>query len=245
VPGAPPPASPSWPPGQSAAPPGSPPPGWLPAGPAVGYPGGYGPPPPAERPLNSLAVVGFVLSLVCPSPISAGVSIAGLVSARRTGERGRGLAIAGLVISAVLVLLVVVGVVLVASAGAERDASGRVTEAGSVSLDSLRTGDCIPKEPGTVVRSVDVIPCSTTHWGQVLATYELRAGSYPGDDEIEQLAVRGCVDRFSPDVIERIRDHELGLYYFLPQRRSWTSDRGVSCVVYAHDGRLSEVLPTS
>ena len=61
---------------------------------------------------NTLAVVGFVLAFVSTF-IGLGLSIAGLVQLKKTGERGRGLAIAGIVISSVLTIAVPIILVFV------------------------------------------------------------------------------------------------------------------------------------
>jgi hypothetical protein len=66
---------------------------------------------------NVLAIVGFVLAFV----VNIGglvVSIIALTQIKRTGERGRGLAIAGIIISALSLILGIVFVVLFAGAAA-------------------------------------------------------------------------------------------------------------------------------
>jgi hypothetical protein len=119
APGQPPPA---YPPGAypaSASPPGSYPPGAYPPG---AYPPGAYPPgtPYTSRPkTNGLAIAGFVLSILwlfgLGSLLAVIFGIVALVAISRANgaQRGRGWAIAGLVIGAVgLVLTVVLGVVI-------------------------------------------------------------------------------------------------------------------------------------
>ncbi|GAA4587546.1 hypothetical protein GCM10023194_36840 [Planotetraspora phitsanulokensis] len=69
-----------------------------------GYPGGdpygYGAVPPVKA-SNGLAVAGFVLAFLV-APIGFILSIVGLVQAPKRGGKGRGLAIAGIVISLVV-----------------------------------------------------------------------------------------------------------------------------------------------
>ncbi|KAA8816451.1 DUF4190 domain-containing protein [Bifidobacterium callitrichos] len=85
------------------------------AQPAYGYPV-----PPQNQSWNVMAVAGFICSFFIAI---AGLilSIIGLRQIKRTGEKGRGLAIAGIIISAVqmvLVVLVIILVVIGAAAGA-------------------------------------------------------------------------------------------------------------------------------
>lgn len=64
----------------------------------------------ATRKLNSMALLGFVLAFF----ISIGgvaVSVAALVQIGKTGERGKGLAIAGIVIGAVSILLTIIAII--------------------------------------------------------------------------------------------------------------------------------------
>ena len=98
-------------PAYGSPPPGyGPPPGYPP--PAYGQPPGY--PPPYGQPgygatkTNTMAIVGFILSLpvVCPL-IGTVLCFIALNQIKRTGEGGKGLAIAGICISLGLVVLAI------------------------------------------------------------------------------------------------------------------------------------------
>ncbi|MFC8733471.1 DUF4190 domain-containing protein [Luteimicrobium sp. NPDC057192] len=101
-------------PGQYPPPGAHPPPG--PYGWAPQQPSGYGPyapyPYPVAAPFNGLAIASFVLSLVWLYGVGTILAVVfGLVALRqikRTGQRGRGFAIAGLVISVATVLVAVI-----------------------------------------------------------------------------------------------------------------------------------------
>lgn len=112
-------------PGQQESPgeslkPGSPPVGGLPAGspPVGGLPAGYpapgagpGPYQPAPSPTTSgLAIAGLVLSVLL-FPVGFVISLIALFTTSKNGQRGRGLAVLGLVIS----LLITGGVVVIFS----------------------------------------------------------------------------------------------------------------------------------
>ena len=56
---------------------------------------------PAAAKTNTMALVGFILSFLCLPPVALVLSIIGLSQINRTKEGGRGLAIAGIIISIV------------------------------------------------------------------------------------------------------------------------------------------------
>ena len=66
---------------------------------------------------NTCAIIGFVLSFYTPI-VGLVLSIIGLNQIKKNGESGKGLAIAGIIISIILMLLVVVwfaAIILVAA----------------------------------------------------------------------------------------------------------------------------------
>ncbi len=69
-----------------------------------GYPGPYGPPP--RRPTNTMAIVALVGSLLF-APLGIVFGHLSLSQIKRTGEEGRGLAIAALAIGYVMVAAVI------------------------------------------------------------------------------------------------------------------------------------------
>lgn len=80
--------------------PGSPPPG-EPAWQAA----------PSRPPLNGLAVAALICGLLALAPAAIVLGHVGFAQARRSGQRGRGLAVAGFVLGYVVVVLAVVGYV--------------------------------------------------------------------------------------------------------------------------------------
>ncbi|MBB5956161.1 hypothetical protein FHS29_002747 [Saccharothrix tamanrassetensis] len=71
--------------------------------------GGYYPPPP--RPTNGLAIAALVCAFVfAPAAIVLGIVARNQI--KQTGEEGRGLATAGLVLGTIFTVLTVIGVVL-------------------------------------------------------------------------------------------------------------------------------------
>ncbi|NMM94162.1 peptidyl-prolyl cis-trans isomerase [Bifidobacterium sp. DSM 109957] len=69
-------------------------------------PGYYAPMPPAYARWNVLCIVGFVLAFVLP-PVGLVISIISLVQINKSGEKSKGLAIAGIVLNAIFTLLLI------------------------------------------------------------------------------------------------------------------------------------------
>jgi Domain of unknown function (DUF4190) len=115
-----------------------------PFAPNYGQPYGQYAPPVAPPPpgTNGFAIASFVLSF-CGGLLSVIFGIIALVQIRKSGQKGKGLAIAGLCISGVWVLLIGVGVIFAILEEPKRDASGTITTEGKISVNDLKTGDCI------------------------------------------------------------------------------------------------------
>jgi hypothetical protein len=161
-----PPTAPAY--GQPAQPPyGQPPYAQTPYG-QPAYPMGA----PVDQPSKALAITSLVLSFIACTIIAGIVSIvlALMVLSRSKDGRdhGKGMAIAGLVIS-VLAILGTIGVV----------ALGVVYSNSLVSVDELEAGQCITADGLTTddedVTNIETISCSEPHDGEVLATHTLTA----------------------------------------------------------------------
>jgi hypothetical protein len=128
---------------------------------------------PVRRRTNQLAVIALVTGLVGMVVLAVGFAVAALVQAGRRGEKGHGLAIAGLGASAVWVL---VAVVLLAAlpfgrpglggAGTRRD--------GLMAIADLGIGDCFTgfTDDGTGGYRAQEKPCTQPHEGEVIARAE-------------------------------------------------------------------------
>jgi len=100
---------------------GSPHPGPAPYGaPQYNPPGmsGYGPPPGARPPMDGVSIASFVLGLLgCTGLIALILGIVGISRTKNGQRRGRGFAIAGIVIGALdIVVAIVLGIVVVFAA---------------------------------------------------------------------------------------------------------------------------------
>ena len=123
------------------------------------YPYPYPAPPPKT---NWWAVVSFVLGLVGVIVLSVVCGIVALSQAKRGGG-GRGLAIAGLVLSGLWVLPFIAIVVYAVTTGLASDRD-------IVGADEVEVGDCIAEIPQEArVETVETVDCRQPHAGEVYA----------------------------------------------------------------------------
>ncbi|MFI9599667.1 DUF4190 domain-containing protein [Streptomyces sp. NPDC052043] len=206
-------------------------PQWSPAGQPV---------PPG---LNGFAVAALVTSLVCLAPLGLIFGIVALVQISRRGQRGKGLAIAGLSVSGAVLLLtafIVATVDFRVWTIPGRDDSGEVTGRGWTTIYSLRDGDCfnpgteLPKEKGSSLGdiSVELTPCDTSHHAEAYASFTLSGQEFPGPDTIAAIAGPRCSKLFLDYSIDPLAFGPLQSYYFYPDERGWTTgNRTVRCWV--------------
>jgi hypothetical protein len=125
-----------------------------------------------------------------------------------------------------------------AAAEAPRDASGRVTAAGSVRADHIRVGDCYDDGGSAAVGSFAVVPCSRAHDNEVFFLFAAPGDAYPGQDALAELATRRCTgDAFSSYTGTVLETSSLQAYEVLPTEDTWThdGDREVVCVLASRD----------
>ncbi|GAA4298753.1 DUF4190 domain-containing protein [Streptomyces venetus] len=206
--------------------------------PPANWPQAYGPYGPAGRPygtpvsVNALAVAALVLGVLCFLP-AAGL-VLGLVALwqiRRSGQSGRGMAIAGAVLSSAGIVLWAVTL----STGVASDAWEAFEDGarGNESL-SLRKGDCFDAPGGLEGDTYDVdrVSCAGGHDGEVFAVVTLPGGAFPGDAKVTDIAGEKCYalqDQYAMDTWAMPGD--VDVYFLLPSRDSWRyGDRAITCI---------------
>ncbi|MFJ3878706.1 septum formation family protein [Streptomyces sp. NPDC090077] len=223
----PPPQHPPAGPGHSWPPP-SPPPVW-------GPPPSYGHPPA----LNGFALASLLVGLLCFPPLGIVFGVVALVQIARKGERGRALAVAGLVVSLLTTAVLTVGVTRYAEhftgalggVPAPEEVEGRLT-----GMDELRVGDCFNVPGGDLLdeaRFTYRVGCDRVHDAEVTSATTLRPGPYPGKGWLKETSTDTCwkaqdayaMDSWAlPDYAE--------MFYFTPSPDGWQSgDRRLLCLV--------------
>ncbi len=231
-------------PGQS--PPPSPPPPGQPPGPYGGPTGWYAPPQEEEK-TNTLAVVAFIMSILCAIPLVPLIlGIIALSQIRERRQKGKGFAIAAIVIHCATLglyaLALIFGFSGVLDEAPKRDTSGQVTEEGSSEVKDIRMGDCFnttddlaeyqDKSGGDAPFTVTVVPCDQPHEGEAYAVFDLEDGPYPGKESASATSDERCSGKALTDYVgpsANLSD-ELQLYIYLPSEGTWgRGDRQVTC----------------
>ncbi|MES5816770.1 DUF4190 domain-containing protein [Streptomyces sp. RG80] len=207
------------------------PPGpYVPPGPwGYGY-GGYAQP----VPVNGLAIAALVLGVLCFLPaVGLVLGLIALSQIRKKGERGKGMAIAGSVLSSVGLVLWTLSL----TTGAAADFWDGFKDAanGGGSAYSLKKGDCFDSGTGALTGEtydVDEVPCAGAHHGEVFAVVKLPGGAFPGDSAIEDTADDRCYalqEAYAMDAWAVPKN--VDVYYLVPSEDSWSfGDREITCL---------------
>jgi hypothetical protein len=203
--------------------------------------GGYGyPPSPYGAPaptgaqkVDGFAITSLIFGIIGGIPFAIGFAIAALVRISRGRRRGKGLAIAGLVLSGVWIVGITLLVVFAPKNTPTRSSSGAVTHQGQISPTDLRVGDCVelPAALSTgTIRTVTVLPCSELHNGQVFTTVQATNASYPGQDALTTQGLDDCQSRV--EAFTGQSSTELHIVAFVPDSDGWTAgDRTETCLL--------------
>lgn len=201
--------------------------------------GPQGPRPPAA--VNGVAIAALVLGVLCFLPAFGLVlGLVALWQIRRRGERGRGMAIAGAVLSSL-------GLALWAAALATGYAAdvweGVKDGTRGNGVLGLRKGDCFDSPGGLEgwATEADRVPCAREHDGEVFAVVTVPDGSYPGDAELTGTADERCYDLQDAYVMDRwALPATVDVYYLVPSRESWDfGDREITCVFGDRDAQAT------
>ena len=210
-------------------------PGYSPYGP-LGMPPGA----PPRAGTSGLAIASFILGLIGFFGLTAILGlvfgILALSRLRRRPQGGRGLAIAGLVLSGVWILIVAGVIAAAIAASPNRSAAGQITRSGTVSIFSLRVGDCFQNPPGggeLRVLTVTAVPCTTPHNAQTFAQFAPSGGSsYPGGAALIRQASLGCRARVRGTLDRSKITSTMTLRFIFPEPQSWADGRRtITCLV--------------
>jgi Domain of unknown function (DUF4190)/Septum formation len=209
--------------------------------------GGYGSPYPTGRPYSpktsGWAIASFVLGLLAVVILSVIFGFVALSRIKRLGQQGRGFAIAGLVLSGLWVLLIILLIIVGSLGNATRSSStGAITHGGNLSVFSLAVGDCL-NNPATAqdVSTVTAEPCNQSHSAQIYAKFNLTGSnfSYPGTATVTQLASTGCTAR-TANVDRSKVTNAMTVHFFFPDQTAWLNGRRtVACMVVDQSGGFS------
>ncbi|SCG34108.1 DUF4190 domain-containing protein [Micromonospora halophytica] len=189
---------------------------------------------------NRLAIAAFVLGLL-GGVLGAVLAVFALRRIRRTGERGRGFAVAGLVLFGVWALVLVL--VLTVPPSRPEPESG---------VRGLRIGDCfrvedIPSGTRAAPDEVTEVPCTEPHDAELvdrLPGYERYADeAYPGTAALSARAESACRRQQRSYVLDPLSiPAEVRLRWYVPSRVEWGTDPQITCYLAAGGSPLTRPL---
>ncbi|MFF4251544.1 DUF4190 domain-containing protein [Streptomyces sp. NPDC001663] len=186
-------------------------------------------------PVNGLAIASLVLGVLCFVPaLGLLLGLIALGQIKRKGERGKGLAVAGSLLSSVGLALWV----LVLATGAVSDFWDGFKDAAkdNGSAYSLTRGECFDAPGGSLLGKaydVDKVPCAGEHDAEVFAAFKMTGtAAYPGDSKVQEVADTRCyVLRYGYAMDAWAVPEDVDVYYLTPTRESWRlGDREVTCM---------------
>ncbi|MFG2710161.1 DUF4190 domain-containing protein [Streptomyces goshikiensis] len=215
---------------------------------------GHSWPPPAPRPawgapayrqpaLNGFAPASLLVGVLCFPPLGVLFAVVALVQIARRRERGKAVALVGLVVSGVMTVALAVLVGQYADGFFARIASARhlaVTEGEFTAIDGMRAGDCFNVPGGNLYdesSSVYRIGCAEVHDGEVTSSTLLEGKGFPGSEQLRKAATDTCwksMDEYAMDTWALPEYAEL--FHFAPSRGSWRDgDHRLLCVIGTTD----------
>ncbi|WP_406405309.1 DUF4190 domain-containing protein [Streptomyces sp. NBC_00879] len=213
-------------------------------------PSPYAPAIPPNPPVNGLAITSLVVGIVCCiPPLGLILGLIALSQIKRNGHRGKGMAIAGSILSGISTALVLAGLLTGGIGDALDGFKEGVNEAArSRSTLDLHKGDCF-NVPGTELEqetaSVRVVGCAKPHDGEVTGSFKLeQSGAWPGEAAVEPIAEKRCTELNDAYVADpsAVPDNA-SMYYYMPSKQSWRlGDHTVTCSYAAVDGKLTGSL---
>ena len=215
-----------------------PPAGYAAVPPGFRY-GAPAPVPGAEQRTNTVAIVAIVLGFVFPiGGIIAG-SVA-LAQVKRTGEKGRGLAIGGIVAGAVMMVLsIIVGIALflLFTLGAASSSAGSPLDPFLPPAENdtfaLPVGTCLDELSTTYITSDNVLDCSQPHNFEIFRSFLVDDGAFPGESVFEEQAYEKCDAAFADFVGLPYADSTLEYTYLSPTKETWAQgDREILCMIF-------------
>ncbi|MEU6891775.1 DUF4190 domain-containing protein [Streptomyces sp. NPDC046557] len=189
--------------------------------------------------LNGFAAASLPVGLLCLPPLGVVFAVVALVQIARKGDRGRALAVMGLVVSLAMSAALVYATGRYADPffrrlGSERArqyVDGRLTD-----MRDLRPGDCFNVPGGDLLAGHTIAyktGCEAVHHAEVTSSGRMDDSAFPNPERLKQKATAACwkaqdayaMDSWAvPDYAE--------MYYFAPSRESWRSgDRRLMCVI--------------
>lgn len=104
-------------------------------------------------------------------------------------------------------------------------------------LLSAEVGACTRTELLDQDEGISTLPlmeCSEVHDAEIIGMFDLDNESYPGDEEVRDLAQQNCESLFEEYIGHPFSESELEMWYIWPNETTWdnNNDREVICIAY-------------
>jgi hypothetical protein len=192
--------------------------------------------PPCRRRTDPVAACGLGLSLVGVVPVAVVLDLIALRRIRRSGDRGRSLAVAGLAVCALWTAVLVAGIGLTVAAFTIMSPNDP-DDFSLVQAGWTQAGPCLIETPADPSGEHLAVRCDRAHQAQVAAVFDLPAGAYPGTGALQAAGRRDCPAHLRPAVAARLAGGELTLHLLYPASAQWQHSQQVACVLSRRDGR--------
>jgi hypothetical protein len=165
--------------------------------------------------------VGLVLGLIA------------LAQIKKKGQSGKGLAIAGSILSSLGLALFVTALATGGFSDAWDEFKKGATEGTAFAVAKGQCFDAPGESLEGLTYDVDQVPCAGEHDGEVFGEFRMTGGSaFPGDSAVSDAADEKCYplqETYAMDTWALPSD--VDVYYFGPTRQSWRlGDREVTCI---------------
>ena len=187
---------------------------------------------PQQGGTNGWAIAAFVLGILGGTILSVLFAVVALFQLRDSRQRGRGLAIAALVISAAWIAIITSLI-----------AYGLSAQGANVRAIDLKTGDCVKDTAeGRLPTWVKRVRCDRPHFGEAFAVLTLPdATTYPGDQSL-----RARADECGPTFFDYAPNSPEGPTFRVavayPTADGWANgERSVVCVALSEHERCSSL----
>jgi hypothetical protein len=193
---------------------------------------------------NVPAILSLIFGVLGAVLISVIFGLVALSQIAKRGERGRGLAIAGLSISAAWVAVIVAAAAIISfitvDTRADNPPASLPTATADVQTERtsgpgrrpsvfLQLGDCLSYvDELSDPEDLTVELCSQQHGGEVYDIWSLPSGAFPGDAKVEKQAREHCEKALKRYAIGKFADAKP--FYIFPSRESWSQGRRVVCI---------------
>lgn len=179
---------------------------------------------------NGFAIAGLVLGLVGVVVLAPIFSILALRKIRRTGERGKGMAVAGLVLSGCWLLIFVAGGIAAAFL------ENRGNPGDTTAVSNVQVGQCFDADLSkNTLLVVKIADCAKPHSGEAYDKVKAKLSGM-GSKEQDLTATQECANSFERFVGKPFQDSELEIVYVALEERE-LADGNILCMLAGKPGQ--------